>query len=670
MKKQIFLIDLTHETPLGLASDSMPLQLGLIASYVLDKMNDIVDIHIFKFLDDLEGAIKVREPFVLGVSNFQWNIELSYNVAQIIKEKYPSVVVVFGGPNYPDSFDEQVSWLRKYKDVDFYIYKDGEIPFYKLLVKLVSESDLKNVKMDRIPSCHAIYDNVPYFGEIEERIKDLSLVASPYTTGILDKFFKNKIIPSMQTNRGCPFSCTFCTEGEKYYSKVNKTSLDRKKEEFDYIVSHVDETDILRITDSNFGMYKEDEDFCEYIGKVQKKTGYPAYLTCSAGKNNQDRLLRCNKLIGGAMRLTASVQSLDGNVLENVKRKNISINDIVGLSDKVSDTDTHSYSEIILALPGDSLKAQENSFSGLMGAGISNITQHQLSMIYGTEMSSADSREKYGLKTMFRPLQRAISKCTFLGKELNVVEIEEVCVSSKTLSFEDYLKSRALYLTVGLFYNDRIFGEINALLRILKLPTFGWIKLIHDDIDNLNHSVRELYNSFLNETENELFKDRDKLKSHVIPNIEKYSSGEGAGNLIYKYRTLSYVKHFEIISEIAFKYLNIYLVNNNVINQTIVENIKNYSFFKKNNFIDLNFDRESSFDYDVYKLVHDVEYARSGGTLEGLKYKTSLRFRHSNSQRDIINKQLDFYGHSVSGITLLISRFPVKKLFRKVEYVV
>ena len=38
----------------------------------------------------------------------------------------------------------------------------------------------------------------------------------------------------------------------------------------------------------------------------------------------------------------------------------------------------HSYSEIILRLAGDTLDAQKESMEGLMNAGISNITQHQL----------------------------------------------------------------------------------------------------------------------------------------------------------------------------------------------------------------------------------------------------------------------------------------------------
>ena len=36
---------------------------------------------------------------------------------------------------------------------------------------------------------------------------------SPYTTGLLDEFFDEKLTPMVQTSRGCPYSCTFCHDG-------------------------------------------------------------------------------------------------------------------------------------------------------------------------------------------------------------------------------------------------------------------------------------------------------------------------------------------------------------------------------------------------------------------------------------------------------------------------
>ena len=38
-------------------------------------------------------------------------------------------------------------------------------------------------------------------------------------TGVLDEFFDGKLAPLLETNRGCPFQCTFCVQGVRWYTK-------------------------------------------------------------------------------------------------------------------------------------------------------------------------------------------------------------------------------------------------------------------------------------------------------------------------------------------------------------------------------------------------------------------------------------------------------------------
>ena len=59
MKKNIYMVDLTHTSKLGFGSDTMPLQLGLIGSYCLKKYGDKVNIKIMKFLNELENLFSI-----------------------------------------------------------------------------------------------------------------------------------------------------------------------------------------------------------------------------------------------------------------------------------------------------------------------------------------------------------------------------------------------------------------------------------------------------------------------------------------------------------------------------------------------------------------------------------------------------------------------------------
>ncbi len=668
-KRKIYLIDLAHESELGLSSDTMPLQLGLIGAYCLKHYSMKVDVRIFKFVEDFKDAMKKEIPFIIGASNYLWNIDLNYKFISVIKEKYPEIITIFGGPNYPDETEDQIKWLEKYKNVDFYIFKDGEIAFANLVGILLMDSDIEFVKRTKLPSCHTLSYEEPYFGKLETRIKDLSVVPSTYTTGLMDSFFNYRLVPTMQTSRGCSFECSYCTEGNDYYNPISKKSLELKKIEIDYIIKRVKHTKNLRITDSNFGMYKEDVEFCEYLGEIQKRIGYPEYLGCSTGKNQHERILKCNKLLGGAIRFTASVQSLVPSVLEHIGRKNISISDMIALSDKVSDKGTNSYSEVILGLPCDSLEGEKQSMRGLMEVGISNITQHQLALIHGTSLNLKENRKKFGMKGMFRPIQRCIGKYSFMGEEFTAIEVEEICTENSTMSFEDYLKARQLYLSVGMFYNDRIFGEIHALLRLLKLSTWEWIIMVHESISDSNTEIEKLYADFARDTKNELWDNPEKMFEDVSADIEKYVSGEIGGNLIYKYRALGFIKHFSDLHKIAFQNLRLYLKEKDIECELMVRDLSRFSWFQKHDLLKHEDAVVKIFDYDIVKMITDPSIARNGGTIEDIHYLVDIKIYHTKEQEESIRRQLDFYGHDIGGLTMLLSRFPIKRFYRKTEVI-
>ena len=96
-KKPIYLIDLAHDSRLGLGSDTMPLQLGLVGAYCLGELADQVEIRIFKFTADFEAAVREAPPFLVGVSNYIWNIDLGYKTIEILKRHHHDTIVVGGG---------------------------------------------------------------------------------------------------------------------------------------------------------------------------------------------------------------------------------------------------------------------------------------------------------------------------------------------------------------------------------------------------------------------------------------------------------------------------------------------------------------------------------------------------------------------------------------------
>ena len=66
-------------------------------------------------------------------------------------------------------------------------------------------------------------------------------------------------------------------------------------------------------------MYKQDLDTCRTLSLTQERYGWPEYINVATGKNKKERVLEASTILGGALRLSGSVQSLDKEVLGNIK---------------------------------------------------------------------------------------------------------------------------------------------------------------------------------------------------------------------------------------------------------------------------------------------------------------------------------------------------------------
>ena len=97
MKKfRVYLCDLTYDTII-LVSDTIPINIGFIGSYMKKIFGEKIDLSLFKYPNDVIQAIKNNPPDMICLSNYSWNSNLSENVASIAKKFNSDVVTVQGG---------------------------------------------------------------------------------------------------------------------------------------------------------------------------------------------------------------------------------------------------------------------------------------------------------------------------------------------------------------------------------------------------------------------------------------------------------------------------------------------------------------------------------------------------------------------------------------------
>src|SRR5262249_53943034 len=150
-------------------------------------------------------------------------------------------------------------------------------------------------------------------------------IPSPILTGLFDAYEETDL-GIIETNRGCPYTCTFCDWGSAIAAKVRKFSLDRVFKELEWCAQH--RVGGIFCADANFGMYERDVEIAQKVAELKKEYGYPNAFSTSFAKNTSKYtkwIIETFARAGVISRGNIAVQSLDARTLATVRRSNIKL---------------------------------------------------------------------------------------------------------------------------------------------------------------------------------------------------------------------------------------------------------------------------------------------------------------------------------------------------------
>ena len=547
---KVVLLMLSHEDEKGtLQNNHIPLSTGVIGEFLrLNFCKEVLELDLFKRPSQFDTYLKNNSPDIIMLSNYMWNENLNLFYAQLVKNISPKTLVIMGGPNISINLSAKEDFLRKNSCIDILVEGDGEIVSLKLLNKFYElDKSISHLKSAKTINCFA-FDHLNgefLTGDLEDTrlgVEKTSLdeIPSPYLSGLMDVFLEDGAIPLLESNRGCPYSCSFCQQGTKYFSKIRFFEGSRIQDEILYIAKRRKELNvnisIVEFADPNFGQYKQDLDVFEGIRKAQDAYDFPSVVYCSTGKAQAERIMAHSKILKpGSIMIRAAMQSMNPETLKTVARKNLAKQ----VFEDFSKDGVETYSDIMLGLPMETYKSYVDGVLQLIDSNIDEFSMPQTLVLKGTPMEKTEYLEKYDIKT--RP--RVIPECTgsYGEDSIEVSEFEDMIMHTSTMSFEDYLKCRQFVLIIMIFHNTRILKNIYKFLDFSEIKrSIFFREIFNASLDSATFSP--VIDDFLKLTEGEL------LHENIIPN--DVDLDELTSNKIYKFLSIALIKHQSSMIEI------------------------------------------------------------------------------------------------------------------------
>lgn len=334
-------------------------------------------------------AIVSRNPKIVGLGIYIWNVEPATRLVAALKRLRPDILVVLGGPEVSFEVEEQpIVQLA-----DYVITGEGDLAFASLCRSLLDGSR---------PTDKVIAAELP-------RLDDLVLPYDFY----FDEDIAHRVI-YVEASRGCPFTCEFCLSAldipvrqfplEPFLSAMQRL-LDRGCQAFKFV-------------DRTFNLNPRVSRAILQFFRDRMRPGLFLHFEMIPDRLPESLRELIVQFPPASLQFEVGVQTFNEHTAELIRRRQDSEQLTANFRFLREQTGVHIHADLIAGLPGETLESFAAGFDRLLALRPQEIQVGILKRLRGTPIIRHDSAEQmiYSPVAPYEVLSTRVLSAADLGR--------------------------------------------------------------------------------------------------------------------------------------------------------------------------------------------------------------------------------------------------------------
>lgn len=388
-----------------------------LAEFTINNQKDYILEEIYK-----------KNPDVLCLSCYIWNIDYVESVAKEFHKICPDVPIWVGGPEV--SYEVR-TFLEKNRFIAGIMIGEGEETFKELCRHYIDKdivlSDIKGLAYRKEDKSISVTQ--------PRGIMDMSKIPFCYNTM---EDFSNRII-YYESSRGCPFSCSYCLSSVDKTLRFRDIELVKRELKF-FIDQNVPQ---IKFVDRTFNCnHRHAMAIWQFI-KENDNGITNFHFEISADLINEEELALISDMRPGLIQLEIGVQSTNDTTIREIHRTmNLErLKDIVAKIQKGGNI--HEHLDLIAGLPYEGYESFKNSFDEIYELKPNQLQLGFLKVLKGSYMY--EHAKEYGIVYHDGPPYEVLK--------------------TNWLSFDEVLKIKQVEEMLEVYYNS---GQFEITMKVLE----------------------------------------------------------------------------------------------------------------------------------------------------------------------------------------------------------